>query len=501
MSFTLFNFTSQNSQKNPCSIMPFGWKTQYEKRIPADSLSNWEIFSIASQACKELDWEYLIVNEKTFTATTPTHWTLSEQIIKIVVEQDEIIFESQSESLDLYEAGRNKRNIEDQLIPAFKKARRQVTYQELQAAANALKTETLAQIRSGNRVASERMTFGVKGHEMTFMLIAVHLVIYAAMVFKGVDYLNPEVKDIITWGGNVKFNVTGGEWWRLLTAIFVHIGILPLLVNMFGLYWIGLMVESILGNFKFLIAYFSTGIIAGLISLLWMGEGVTAGSSGAVFGLYGVLIAFATTNYINKKFPKAWLVCIAAYAVFNIIMGIKGANDNAANIGGFAAGIFVGYLFYFFHFKRNLARAGGTRISIEVLLITALLVFLYLRKYGKDDTLRFEKEIMKLNQIELKAMTQMQQLQSKTNEEAAMVLRDSALPQWKHFQKEIMKTDAYRLDDQFRQKRKLLSKYAQLRVRQTELIYKSIQEETEKYNAEIDEVSDKIDTIISKLST
>lgn len=481
--------------------MAFGWKTQYEKRVPAEGLNNWEIFSIAQQACKDLDWEYLIVDEKTFTATTPTHWTLSEQIIKVVADNDEIIFESQSESLDLYEAGRNKKNIEEHLLPAYKKARKRVSFEELRYAANALKAETIRQIRSGNRIASERMTFGFKDHEVTFMLIAVNLLVFAVMVLKGVDYVNPAVKDIIAWGGNLKFNVIGGEWWRLVTAVFVHIGVFPLLVNMIGLYFIGLVVEPMLGKFKFLIAYLCTGVIAGLASIWWVAEGVTAGASGAVFGLYGVLLAFATTSYINKKFPKAWLTCAAVYAVFNVFIGLQGATDNAANMGGLAAGVGVGYLFYFFHFKRNLARAGGTRISVEVLLITSLLVFFYLREYGKDDTLRFEKEIMKLNQIELKAMTQMQQLQSKTNEEAAVVLRDSALPQWKHFQKEIMKTDAYRLDNEFKQKRKLLSTYAQLRIRQTELIYKSINEETDEYNGEIDEVSDKIDKIIDQLGS
>jgi len=371
----------------------------------------------------------------------------------------------------------------------------------LQSAANALKANTLGQITTGNRIASERTTFGIRDHEITFLLIGVNIVVYAIMVLKGVDFLDPEATDIIKWGGSLKYNVTGGEWWRLVTSTFVHVGILPLLVNMFGLYWIGLMVESILGNLKFLIAYLSIAVIAGLVSLLWMQEGITAGASGAVFGMYGVLIAFGTTRYINKRFPIVWVICIAAYALFNIYMSRQETNDNALNIGGLLAGIFVGYLFYFFHFKRNLARAGGTRISIEVLLITALLVFLYMRQYGKDDTLRFEKEVMQLNQIELKAMTQMQQLQSKTNEEAARVLRYSALPQWKHFQKEITKTDAFRLDDQFQQKRKLLREYADLRVRQTQLIYKSINEETDKYNAEIDEVSNKIDTIITKLGT
>ncbi len=481
--------------------MAFGWKTHYVKKVPADGLNNWEIFSIAEQACKDIDWDYLIVDEKTFTATTPTHWTLSEQIIKVIADNGDIIFESQSESLDLYEAGRNKKNIEEQLLPAFKKARKRVSYEELQFAANALKAETIRQIRSGNRISSEKMTFGIRGHQVSFSLIAVNLLVYFVMVFRGVNYLNPAVEDIIRWGGNLKFNVTSGEWWRLVTAVFVHIGIFPLVINMFGLYFIGLMVEPILGKLKYLIAYLCCGVIAGLVSILWAKEGVTAGASGAVLGMFGVLLAFATTSYINKKFPAIWAGCISAYVVFTIISGLQGASDNAADIGGFVAGGAVGYLFYFFHFKRNLARAGGARISIEIILLTGLLVFFYLRKNGKDDSLQFEKEVMKLNQIELKAMTQMQQLQSKTDAEAAQVLRDSALPQWRHFQKEIMKTDAYRLDDQFKHKRGLLSKYAELRVRQTELIYKSISEETEKYSSEINEVSDKIDKIIDQLGT
>ena len=85
--------------------MAFGWKTQYEKRVPAEGLNNWEVFSIVQQACKELEWEYLVVDENKFTATTPTHWTLSEEIIKISIENNEVIFRSRSESLELYEAG------------------------------------------------------------------------------------------------------------------------------------------------------------------------------------------------------------------------------------------------------------------------------------------------------------------------------------------------------------------------------------------------------------
>jgi rhomboid protease GluP len=294
--------------------------------------------------------------------------------------------------------------------------------------------------------------------------------------------------------------VTGGEWWRLITNIFVHIGLMPLIVNMVGLYFIGLMVEAILGKLKFLIAYLTTGVLASLVSIVWVAEGVTAGGTGAIFGMYGVLIAFVTTPYVNKRFSPFWIFGAVAYAIFNIVVGIKGGIDNPAMIGGFVAGVAVGYLFYFFHFKRELARAGGTRISIEVLLLTTLIVYFYLRINGRNDSLRFEKEVMKLNQIEVKAMAQMQHLQSaQNNNEAVHVLRDSALPQWKHFQQEIMKTGAYSLTSEYKRKRKLLNEYAGLRVHQTELIYKSINEGTDKYNGEIDQVSDRIEKIIDQL--
>lgn len=477
-----------------------GWKTEYEKRMPGEGLTNWEIFSIAEQACKDLEWEYLVADENTFTATTPTHWTLSEEIITIVVENNMVIFKSQGESLELYEGGRNKKNIEEHLIPAFKKVKASWQPEKLQSAATSLKTVATKQFKTGNRVEYDKMTYGFKDHEVTFLLNAINVLVFAAMVVKGVSIFEPLPGDILKWGGNVKVNVTGGQWWRLITSLFVHVGIFPLLVNLFGLYFIGLLVEPILGKLKFLIAYLCTGIFASLASIIWVSEGVTAGASGPVFGMYGLLLAFSTTRYINKKFPPIWLVCIAAYAIFNIVIGWHGGADNAANIGGFVSGIIIGYLFYYFHFRKKLARAGGTRISIEVMLITGLLLFYYLKKNGRDDSFEFEKAVMRLNQIEVNAMTQMQQLQSaKTNNEAAQFLKDKALPEWKHFQKEIMKTDAYTLDDEFKQKRKLLSNYAQLRIRQTELIYKSMQEQTDKYNPEIDEVSDKIERIIDQL--
>jgi len=478
--------------------MAFGWKTEFEKQVPAEGLSRWEVFALAEQACKNLDWEYLVADEKTFTSTTPTNWTLTEEIITIQLENDQINFKSKSESLELLEAGRNQKNIEEELLPAFNKVRKSWSAERLAREANTLKHETLKQLSTGNRVASEKMTFGLRDHEVTFFLIVIQLVLFIIMALRGVNISEPSVEDVIKWGGVMKVYATGGEWWRLVTAIFVHTGIVHLVANIIALYFIGLMVESILGKVKFLIAFLCAGILANLASIMWYQDIVAAGASGAIFGMYGVFLAFATTKYINKKFPKVWLLSILAYLIFSVVIGSGADVFNVINFSGLVAGVCIGYLFYFFHFKRNVARAGGTRISIEILLATSLLAFLYL-KNQKDDSIRFEKAIMRLNQIELRAMTQMQRLQTASDEQAVRMLKDTTLPEWQHFQKELMKTDKYRLDNEFTEKRKLLSKYAQLRLLQTKLIYHSIEEHTDRYNQQVNSVSDSIDLIIDKL--
>lgn len=479
--------------------MAFGWKTEYEKRIPSEGLSNWEIFSIAENACKNLEWEYLVVDEKTFTATTPTNWTLNEEIITIQPENDMILFKSKSENLELLEAGRNQRNIDEELLPAFKKAKEQLNTLQLQSASSTIKTETLKQLKTGNRIDTGKMTFGFRDHEVTFLLIALKVIFFIVMVLKGASFPDPSAADILSWGGSMRAYITGGEWWRLAVAIFVPVSFVQLIVNIVAIYFIGLMVESILGKAKFLIAFLTAGVLANFVSIIKYNDTVIAGASGAIFGLYGVFLAFATTRYINRRFPKVWLLSIVAYVVFSITISVSADVYNAINFSGLIAGICIGYAFYFFHYKRNIARAGGTRISVEILLVTALVIFLYVRS-DRNDSIRFEKAVMRLNRIEVKAMTQMQRLQyTKSNEEAATILRDSTLPEWQRFKTELNKTNKYKLNGELTAKRKLLNQYAGMRIKQTDLIYQSVKNSSNRYDSQIEMISDSIDKIIDRL--
>lgn len=180
-------------------------------------------------------------------------------------------------------------------------------------------------------------------------LAAINVVVFVAMVAAGVGIMRPSIDGLITWGANYGPRTTGGEWWRLLTSMFVHIGVIHVAMNMIGLWQIGLLVERLLGTRGFLLAYFVSGLCGSVASVAWNPFVVSAGASGAVFGIYGVLIAYLVRH--RGSIPKEILRPLQQSTVFfiglNVIYGfqIKGI-DMAAHIGGlvggFAAALLIG---------------------------------------------------------------------------------------------------------------------------------------------------------------
>lgn len=98
-----------------------------------------------------------------------------------------------------------------------------------------------------------------------------------------------------------------------------------------------------MGRTRFISAYLLTGITASLASLWLHDLTISAGASGAIFGMYGVFLAMLTTNLIEKAARKALLTSIAVFVGYNLIYGLKGGIDNAAHIGGLLGGLVIGY--------------------------------------------------------------------------------------------------------------------------------------------------------------
>ena len=117
-----------------------------------------------------------------------------------------------------------------------------------------------------------------------------------------------------------------------------------LLSNMYGLLFVGILLEPKLGKNKFAIIYLVTGIIASLASIIWHEKTISVGASGAIFGLYGFFLAALLLNVYPRKIGKPFLISTLIFVGFNLVMGMSGGIDNAAHIGGLSSGFLIGML-------------------------------------------------------------------------------------------------------------------------------------------------------------
>lgn len=153
----------------------------------------------------------------------------------------------------------------------------------------------------------------------------------------------PEV--LVGLGANYGEYVTGGEYWRLITSNFLHIGLLHLLFNAYALYVLGQEAEALYGGSRFVVIFLLSGVSGSLASYAFT-YGLSAGASTAIFGLIGTLIAFFVRNrQLFGVLGSSRLTNLLVVAAFNIIYGLSNpVIDNWGHLGGFAGGLTLGWL-------------------------------------------------------------------------------------------------------------------------------------------------------------
>jgi rhomboid protease GluP len=145
-------------------------------------------------------------------------------------------------------------------------------------------------------------------------------------------------------GANYGPAIRAGEYWRLVTSMFLHGSILHIAFNAYALYQLGAMFELLLGSSRLLMVYFATGI-AGSLTSAYFSSSPSVGASGAIFGLMGALIAFLLRRRGNlTPAGKAILMQLVGWAVINVFFGFSTPGiDNSAHLGGCAAGLLFGF--------------------------------------------------------------------------------------------------------------------------------------------------------------
>lgn len=172
-------------------------------------------------------------------------------------------------------------------------------------------------------------------------IVAINIAIFALMVITGVSPFSPERGELLSWGANFSPLTSCGQQWRLLTSLFIHIGLMHLAFNMWILWSYGPIAEVIYGRVGFVLLYFGAGTAASVASTFWHPQSLSAGASGAIFGVVGAMIA-AMGLSLRRGSPTGPLV---AFVVYNVIFGLTvPAIDNAAHMGGLVGGWACGKL-------------------------------------------------------------------------------------------------------------------------------------------------------------
>ncbi|WP_208585908.1 rhomboid family protein [Gracilibacillus suaedae] len=168
---------------------------------------------------------------------------------------------------------------------------------------------------------------------LSYLILAINIIIFLLLEYRG-GSTNPET--LIQYGAKYNVAMMDGEWWRIITSMFLHIGIFHLALNMLALYFIGTLVERIYGSIRFVIVYFLAGIAGGMASFA-LNPSIAAGASGALFGLFGALLYFGLKN--PRVFFQTMGTNVIFIVILNIIFGFSMPQvDNGAHIGGLVGG-------------------------------------------------------------------------------------------------------------------------------------------------------------------
>ncbi len=215
--------------------------------------------------------------------------------------------------------------------------------------------------------------FSPKKIIVTKLIILINIIVFLLMYLLGNG--STDTQTLLLFGANYGPLVKSGEVYRLITCAFLHIGIIHLLVNMYSLSIIGSQIESYLGKLKFIVIYLVSALSGSLFSLI-AGNSISAGASGAIFGLLGSLLYFGYHYrlYLNSVLKSQIIPIIVLNLVISFLVpGI----DALAHIGGLIGGYLVTMALGIEQRSQKKDQINGFIVLILYLAFLTFMVFFY----------------------------------------------------------------------------------------------------------------------------
>ncbi|MFP4368992.1 MAG: rhomboid family intramembrane serine protease [Candidatus Kapaibacterium sp.] len=497
--------------------------------FPLEGFTTEEYIANALETVKSLGWNIVDVYEDSLTVRTMTSFLSFGEEIIITVEDDTVYLESECAFMQVIDWGINKKRIKEFLEEFEEITGTTSTETNILKFKKALSSEidpkTGMRLYGSEKQKDQDGTL-IPNHTqwVTTVIIGINLLIFAIMVMNGANFFNPLPVTLTEWGANYKLYTLNNEYWRLLTNTFLHIGIVHLAVNMYALYFIGKYLEPLIGYARFISAYLLSGIGASFASLLFQDNVVSAGASGAIFGMYGLFLALLSTKLIDSKTKTAFLSSIGIFIAYNLFYGFtQNGIDNAAHVGGLITGALIGYAFIpgLTEEKKQMMK------YLTIIYSSAAIIFITFfgvknlenpAVEGIPLTERYNGKEEQDSQVLLDVLEQYHGIMKKMaeNETAAMELyilmdslraenlltfiREQGIPKWDENLNLAFDIDILEgLPDELFQKNKLIKKYMKLRKEAFGLIYKALDENTDKYYDLINNMHIEITQILKEI--
>jgi rhomboid protease GluP len=230
------------------------------------------------------------------------------------------------------------------------------------------------------REFSEQLKAFAPNTWMTYALIAINIAVWLWTLTAGASLLTTPADKLLHWGGNAASEVQRGEWWRLFSAMFLHSGMMHVLMNMLGLYSAGVIVERVYGRSLYLLIYVASGLLGSAASLHFSAQhAVSVGASGAVFGVTGALLVgfMQHRDKLPRVSSKQMISGVTFFIVYALIQGFgKQGIDNAAHIGGLLGGCLLACIlperFDLDHYRRTVATRFATGLALAIAMTTTV---------------------------------------------------------------------------------------------------------------------------------
>jgi membrane associated rhomboid family serine protease len=178
---------------------------------------------------------------------------------------------------------------------------------------------------------------------VTLSIVVANGIIFVGLLFGSGKLSDPQT--LIEWGASFGPRTTNGEWWRLVSSLFVHTSLFHLLFNCVGLVRLGFVLERVVGHSAFAVVYLSAGAVASLVNLSTDAIAVNVGSAGAVLGVYGLIVTCLVWGRMSPSpvsIPVRTLKMLAPHAALFILYNLMTGGFNSAAVCGFVVGFVYG---------------------------------------------------------------------------------------------------------------------------------------------------------------